>query len=113
MSRKHSNNKVKNAGEVLSYPHKFSNLEYEDAQNILTYWRTIHASTFNTFQSTLRDKLKRLGYSNYLIAQRLKRADSIVSKLRRFPRMKLSTMQDIAGLRAIVKNQAINNYVIR
>jgi len=106
MSRKYSNNKVKDAGEILSYPHKFTAKEYEDAQNVLTYWRTIHASTFNTFQTTLRDKLKRLGFNNYLIAQRLKRVDSIVSKLKRFAKMKLSTMQDIAGLRAIVKNVA-------
>jgi ppGpp synthetase/RelA/SpoT-type nucleotidyltranferase len=104
MSRKYSNNKVKDSGEILSYPNKFTVVDYENAQNVLTYWRTIHAGTFNTFQATLRDKLKRLGFENYLIAQRLKRADSIVSKLRRFPNMKLSTMQDISGLRAILKN---------
>lgn len=104
MSRKYSNNAIKHSGEILSYPQKFTPDDYEKAQNVLTYWRTIHAGTFNTFQATLRDKLKRLGFTNYLIAQRLKRADSIVSKLKRFPNMKLSTMQDIAGLRAIVKN---------
>jgi putative GTP pyrophosphokinase len=104
MSRKYSNNKVKKSGEILSYPTKFTYDEYEDAQNILTYWRTIHATIFNTFQVTLRDKVKRLKYSNYVIAQRLKRVDSIVKKLKRFPSMKLSTMQDIAGLRAILKN---------
>jgi putative GTP pyrophosphokinase len=104
MSRKYSNNKVKKSGEVLSYPINFTSDEHEDAQNVLTYWRTIHATIFNTFQATLRDKLKRLNYSNYLIAQRLKRVDSIVKKLKRFPNMKLSTMQDIAGLRAILKN---------
>ncbi len=104
MSRKYSNNKVKDSGDILAYPNRYLPQDYENAQNVLTYWRTIHASTFNTFQTTLRDKLKRLGYSNCLIAQRLKRADSIVSKLKRFPKMKLSTMQDIAGLRAILKN---------
>ena len=115
MNRKYSNNRVKNSGEILSYPENFSMEEYEESQNILTYWRTIHATTFNTFQATLRDKLKRLNYSNYLIAQRLKRVDSIVKKLKRFPNMKLSTMQDIAGLRAILKNvkevrELENNY---
>lgn len=104
MSRKYSNNKVKDSGDILAYPNNYLPQDYENAQNVLTYWRTIHASTFKTFQTTLRDKLKRLGYSDCLIAQRLKRADSIVSKLKRFPKMKLSTMQDIAGLRAILKN---------
>jgi len=52
----------------------------------------------------MRDKLERLGFKDALIAQRLKRSVSIVSKLQRFPRMKLSTMQDIAGLRAVMKN---------
>lgn len=104
MSRKYSSSKVKEAGKILSYPNVYSIEKYEESQNILTYWRTIHATTFNTFQATLRDKLKRLNYSNYLIAQRLKRVDSIVKKLKRFPNMKLSTMQDIAGLRAILKN---------
>lgn len=104
MSRKYPNTKVKEAGEILCYPEKHTKEELENAQNILTYWRTIHASMFNTFQSTLRDKLKRLGYSNFIIAQRLKRVKAIVTKLARFQKMKLSTMQDIAGLRAIVKN---------
>lgn len=102
--RKYSNNEIKNAGKILANPLKHSVVEYENAQNILTYWRTIHAPAINTFQSTLRDKLKRYGFKDYLIAQRLKRAVSIVSKLQRFSNMKLSTMQDIAGLRAILKN---------
>lgn len=37
-----------------------------------------------------------------LVAQRLKRLPSILQKLRRFPEMKFSQMQDIAGCRAIV-----------
>ncbi|MDI5897403.1 RelA/SpoT domain-containing protein [Flavobacterium yafengii] len=102
--RKYSNNEIKKAGKILAKPLEFSTQEYEDAQNTLTYWRTIHAPAINTFQATLRDKLKRYGFKDYLIAQRLKRAVSIVSKLERFSAMKLSTMQDIAGLRAILKN---------
>lgn len=37
-----------------------------------------------------------------VVSQRLKRMASTVEKLRRFPRMKLSRMQDIGGCRAIV-----------
>jgi putative GTP pyrophosphokinase len=102
--RKYSNNEIKNAGKILANPLKYNVSQYEEAQNTLTYWRTIHAPAINTFQATLRDKLKRHEFKDYLIAQRLKRVVSIVSKLQRFSTMKLSTMQDIAGLRAILKN---------
>jgi hypothetical protein len=37
MSRKYSNNKVKDSGEILSYPNKFTVVDYENAQNVLTY----------------------------------------------------------------------------
>ncbi|MBJ6119847.1 RelA/SpoT domain-containing protein [Pontibacter sp. BT310] len=104
MSRLYTNNEVKLAGKILTEPQKYSLDELDFAQTVLTYWRTIHASPINTFQATLRDKINRLDYYDALIAQRLKRAVSIVAKLDRFPNMKLSTMQDIAGLRAIVKN---------
>lgn len=104
MKRKYSNNEIKKAGKILTSPRNYNEQEFEEAQNILTYWRTIHAYPINTFQSTLRDKIKRLNFDGSLIAQRLKRSVSIVSKLERFPDMKLSTMQDISGLRAIVKD---------
>jgi|UPI000372F8B9 ppGpp synthetase/RelA/SpoT-type nucleotidyltranferase len=104
MSRLYSNNQVKKAGKVLKSALDYSDSEVEFAQNVLTYWRTIHAIPLNTFQGTLRSKLKKLGFSDALVAQRIKRSESIVSKLGRERTMKLSTMQDIAGLRAVVKN---------
>jgi len=104
MSRKYSNNQVKKAGKVLKSVLESSDAEVEHAQNILTYWRTIHAAPLNTFQATLRGKLKKLEFSGALVAQRIKRSESIVAKLVRERTMKLSTMQDIAGLRAVVKN---------
>lgn len=104
MNRKYSNSKIKLAGKILTRPFDYNKEEIEFAQNALTYWRTIHAYPINTFQATLRDKINRLKFKDAIIAQRLKRSFSIVSKLERLPNMKLSTMQDIAGLRAIVKN---------
>jgi len=104
MKRKYSNNQIKSAGKILKEPSNYTPSEIAFAQTVLTYWRTIHSYPINTFQATLRDKLKRLRFNGALVAQRLKRVVSIVSKLERFPNMKLSTMQDIAGLRAIVKN---------
>lgn len=102
--RKYSNNEIKEAGKILADVENHTFAEVEAAQNILTYWRTIHAYPINTFQATLRKKISKLHFSDALVAQRLKRNVSIVSKLNRFPNMKLSTMQDIAGLRAILKN---------
>lgn len=104
MSKKYSNNQIKKAGKILVYQEKYNSIDIEFAQDVLTYWRTIHAVPINTFQATLRDKINRLNFKDAIIAQRLKRAFSIISKLRRFRSMKMSTMQDIAGLRAILKN---------
>jgi ppGpp synthetase/RelA/SpoT-type nucleotidyltranferase len=42
------------------------------------------------------------GYSNPIVAQRLKRMPTIIDKLKRYPAMQLTTMQDIGGLRAVL-----------
>lgn len=73
------------------------------AEGVLSNWRLIHAYPINTFNTTLRDKL-RLIDKNALVAQRLKRRPSIILKLKRFKEMELSRMQDIGGLRAVVKD---------
>ncbi len=56
----------------------------------------------NTFQANLRKKVKTRGFKNAIVAQRLKRVPSIISKLQRNNSMKLARMQDIGGLRAVV-----------
>lgn len=71
----------------------------------LANWRACHAYPINTFQALLRKKLKTID-SNALVAQRLKRAPSIILKLQRFPEMNLARMQDIGGLRAVVDSIA-------
>nr|MBP6823711.1 RelA/SpoT domain-containing protein [Acidobacteriota bacterium] len=60
-----------------------------------------HGYPINTFQATLRLKLKTID-DEAIVAQRLKRAPSIILKLRRFDGMRLARMQDIGGLRAVV-----------
>ena len=71
------------------------------ALDVLGKWRACHAYPINTFQATLRKKLK-LVDRNAIVAQRLKRMPTIIDKLRRFPQMQLVRMQDIGGVRAIV-----------
>lgn len=102
--RRFSNNSVNKAGAILKDRHPVSNLQTNSAEDILTYWRFIHTPILNTFQSTLRTKLSKKYKKQGFIAQRLKRSTSIIAKLQREPSMKLSTMQDIAGIRVVMTN---------
>lgn len=73
------------------------------AGEVLSNWRAAHAYPINTFQATLRGKLRRID-KKAIVAQRLKRTPSVLRKLERFPTMRLSRMQDIGGLRAVMSS---------
>lgn len=79
--------------------------ELGQAVEVLTNWRACHGYPINTFQATLRNKLKHID-ANAIVAQRLKRTPSILAKLKRFSTMQLAQMQDIGGLRAVVSSVA-------
>jgi hypothetical protein len=66
-------------------------------------WRASHAFPLNTFQISLRRHANAID-KGAIIAQRLKRAPSVISKLRRYDSMSLSRMQDLGGCRAIVSS---------
>ncbi|MFH1079588.1 MAG: RelA/SpoT domain-containing protein [Pseudomonadota bacterium] len=73
------------------------------ARKLADRWRACHAYPINTFQATLRVRLKRSKFSNDpIVAQRLKRMPTIIDKLKRYPAMQLTTMQDIGGVRAVL-----------
>lgn len=75
--------------------------EIDQARDLANQWRACHAYPINTFQATLRKKLT--GFSGEpIVAQRLKRMPTIIDKLKRYPNMQLTTMQDIGGVRAIL-----------
>lgn len=98
----HSKGEVNRAGKILvSGQAKLDDLVW--AYDVLTNWRAAHGYPINTFQATLRNRLKIID-KNAIVAQRLKRTPSILSKLSRFDTMNLARMQDIGGLRAIVGN---------
>jgi putative GTP pyrophosphokinase len=61
-------------------------------------WRQAHRPVLNTFQSLLRSRTRN---KNIYVAQRHKRKSTILNKLRRFPKMELARMDDIAGCRLI------------
>ena len=69
---------------------------------IVERWRAVHAHPM----IKLAKELKRaIGTRKGVVfAQRLKRLDTIVNKLVRYPNMRLSSMQDLGGCRVIFSN---------
>lgn len=100
----YSKNQINRAGDILiSDAASLSERNFADL--VLTNYRAAHGYPINTFQATLRAKLKVVD-DKAIVAQRLKRTPSIVVKLKRFEGMKLARMQDIGGLRAVVSSVA-------
>lgn len=92
------------AGKILRDDYNtLPSTEWNNAYDLLGKWRVMHAYPLNTFQANIRSVLKRLHLdSKAIIAQRLKRLPSILSKLNRFPYMRKERMQDIGGIRIIL-----------
>ena len=63
-------------------------------------WRTLHRVPMQTFRTNLGKRVARTRRG--IVAQRLKRLPSIMSKLSRLDWLTLSEMQDIGGCRAVV-----------
>lgn len=74
-----------------------------NALGVINNWRSSHSYPLNTFQITLRRKGRKIE-RGVIVAQRIKRLESIHAKLARQPSMRMSQMQDIAGCRAVFKN---------
>jgi ppGpp synthetase/RelA/SpoT-type nucleotidyltranferase len=106
---KNDTNQVNTAGRRLVDPDIEGNF-YEEALEVLSNYRGAHAFPLNTIQQYLR-KVSYIEDKDSLVAQRLKKLSSIVSKLNRFPKMRLSQMQDIGGCRAIVSNIVYINQI--
>lgn len=77
----------------------------EAALALVNHWRACHAYPINTFQATLRWRLRKVCPAA-LVATRMKRLPSIVKKLQKNKGMQLARMQDIGGLRAVVDSVA-------
>src|SRR5690606_35359032 len=92
--------KINKVGKLLSSGDFYSE-DFQEAIELANRWRACHAYPINTFQATLRKKMKDVSKEG-LVAQRLKRMPTIIDKLHRFPNMQLTTMQDIAGIRGIL-----------
>lgn len=102
--RQYKRDKVNAAGRKLAgmeFP--VSSPEALDVLAIINNWRAIHAYPLNTFQMTLRRKSKKIE-REIIVAQRIKRLESIHRKLTSKPSMRMTQMQDIAGCRVVFKN---------
>ena len=99
----YSKERVKKAGALLiSDDMNYTIDDLDEALEVLNNFRSSHTYPVNTFQAGLRKKMKKLKIEG-IVAQRLKRIPSIFQKLLRFKQMSLSRMQDIGGLRAVVR----------
>ena len=95
----YSNKEITRAGYVLIDPNA---TEDERCQSIkvIENWRVAHAFPMNTFAVNLRRQVSDI--EGAIVAQRLKRLDTIRGKMARYPTMQLHRMQDIGGCRVIV-----------
>ena len=88
---------IDQAGRVLV--HETDIDKWSQSARVINTWRASHAGPLNTFRMNLRRRVRGRGF----VVQRLKRLPSIVSKLERLPRIRLSKMQDIGGCRAVLR----------
>lgn len=94
---------IKKAGKILREKTNAGLQELIDAENALTYWRTIHGKIMTDFYEIVRSEVEKIN-PKAVVVQRLKRCPSIAAKLNRYPETQLTTIQDIAGIRAIMKD---------
>lgn len=80
-------------------------LEHDHVMDVVNNWRSAHAFPLSTFQVYLRAKACKVE-KNPIIAQRIKRLESIHLKLTRdqTDTMRLTQMQDLGGCRAVMSN---------
>lgn len=96
----HSKTSIDKAGEVLKSK-SATDQDITRALEILSSWRAYHALPLDAFATVLRRRIQKLS-DRGMVAQRLKRTPSILLKLLNHKTMRLSAMQDVGGLRAIL-----------
>lgn len=95
----YSRNQIVKAGKIIRKNDQTTD-EYKHAIDIVDNWRAAHAFPLQVIYMHLRRMC--LGRDNIIVAERLKRLDSITKTLVREPNMNLWTMQDLGGCRVIV-----------
>ena len=90
---------INQAGEKIILD-KITKEEKNECLKVINNWRVAHAFPMNTFTINLKKHVKEI--DGAIVVQRLKRLDTIIDKLKRFPKMKLFRMQDLGGCRVIL-----------
>lgn len=79
--------------------------EQAEANVVLEAFRAAHRGPMDSVMDQLRSCIVTEGVVVLELSQRLKRTPTIVDKLRRIPTMKLSSLQDLGGCRAVFATQ--------
>ena len=95
----YSRSKIINSGKRIKDT-KSTLEQVEEATIVIDNWRAAHAFPMHVIYMHLRRMAS--GGKDIVVAERLKRLDSIIKKLEREPTMSLWTMQDLGGCRFIV-----------
>ncbi len=92
---------VNRAGKVLRDDNAPPEM-LDEARSVLATWRNMHISPSADISKLLGKYTCAQGqWPTALVSRRMKRMPSIIGKLRRFPEMQASRMQDIGGVRVI------------
>lgn len=97
----YTKSQVIKAGKTIRDSVDSNSPEIQEAIKIIDNWRASHAFPLQVVYCHLK---RSYDSPEYIVAQRLKRLDSIMKKLRREPTMSLWTMQDLGGCRVVVPN---------
>lgn len=100
--KKMSNTALNKIGDIIRAQRH--NSDYKNAVEALNNWREAHGTILDSYYDKCVKLSKKIDRNNIIVAQRLKRLPTIISKLNRFGNMRLSSMQDIAGVRIIVSD---------
>ncbi len=95
----YSRSQIIKAGKTIR-KEDVSDADREAAIAVIDNWRAAHAFPLHVIYMHLRRMAS--GHPEIIVAERLKRLDSILNKLKREPSMSLWTMQDLGGCRFVV-----------
>lgn len=112
---KMSNTALNKIGDIIRAQRHDS--DYKNAVEELNNWREAHGAILDSYYDKCVKLSKKIDKNDIIVAQRLKRLPTIIGKLNRFENMRLSSMQDIAGVRIIASDMkqlsAIEKRILR
>jgi hypothetical protein len=99
-----SRGRIDLAGDVISGRRTLvPDMDLDTALDIAGNWRSSHGYPLSIMFESLVRRAKQVD-NRALVASRSKRLPSVSLKLKRFPNMQLSQMQDLGGCRAVLRN---------